>query len=65
MVQLFTYKQFFEEKVEDAKHGQFEIILRLTTNTNKRITNKELKHGIFTKRGLKLKMHRGFRMWRM
>ena len=49
----------FEENVEEEKHGQFEIIFILMTNTNKKINNKKLKHGIFSKRGrLKLKIHR-------
>jgi hypothetical protein len=65
MWQQFTYKQFFEEKVEEDKHGQSEIIFRLMTNTNKKMKDKKLKHGIFSKRGrLKLKMHRGFRIWK-
>ena len=65
MWQRFTYKQFFEEKVEEEKHGQSEIIFRLITNSNKKIKHKKLKHGIFSKRGrLKLKMHRGFRIWK-
>ena len=66
MWQQFTYQQFFKEKVEEDKHGQSEIIFRLMTNTNKRMKDKKLKHGIFSKRGrLKLKMHRGFRIWKM
>jgi hypothetical protein len=61
----FTYKWFFEEKVEGDKHGQCEIIFILMTNTNKKMKDKKLKHGIFNKRGrLKLKMHRGFRIWK-
>jgi hypothetical protein len=65
MWQQFTYKQFFEEKVEEDKHGQSEIIFRLMINTNKNMKDKKLKHGIFSKHGrLKLKMHRGFRIWK-
>jgi hypothetical protein len=63
MWQQLTYKHFFEEKVVEEKHGQSEIIFILMTNTNKKINNKKLKHGIFSKRGrLKLKMLRGLRI---
>jgi hypothetical protein len=49
MWQQFTYKQFFEEKVEE----------------DKKMKDKKLKHGIFSKRERhKLKMHRGFRIWK-
>ena len=51
MWQQFTYKQFLEEKVEEDNHGQFEIIFRLKTNSNKKIKDKKLKHEIFNKRG--------------
>ena len=62
MWQHFTYKQFFEEKVEEDKH---ETIFRLMTNSNKKIKHKKLKHGIFSKHvRLKLKMHRGFRIYK-
>jgi hypothetical protein len=63
MWQQFIYKQFFEEKVEEDKHGKSEIIFRLMANTKKKMKDKKLKHGIFSKRGrLKLKIHRGFRI---
>jgi hypothetical protein len=56
-------QKFLKEKVEEDKHEQYEIIFILMTNTNKKMKDKKLKHGIFSKRGrLKLKMHRGFRI---
>jgi hypothetical protein len=51
MWQQFTYKQFFEENVEDDKHGQSKIIFRLMKNTNKKMKDENLKHEIFSKRG--------------